>query len=458
MHTYTGLLDDVVQRYEPSIGQDHTFFSRNLAKHALFGQKLLINDGYIFAGSGFEQALSEDSMLRGMMRSGFVKLLTKLKEFDAQAFSELPEKLATQGVNTSQELTSKVEWETDIKPNLMKLGLNISKHRSHAPFPEFQMDAGFRKIFDRVQGKTVVDLGIDGMTQVEFDDLIGRVRENETYLTAPRTVLEEELLHLERSRLLSRSVTRQLMAIGCQAYHYNFALCLSASTKEHVSAETSLGRAFEDLLDLPDAVEADVMEPPSHNVISMPKRFPYERFDLFESFIEEGHEMHTAKMEFLGGIEETIKQRIRNEFDARRALNELSDMYRRKMVEHFTKKGVVSDDVAPHWYRLGSVGVTFIVGKFQGDWAVASELPSFFKPIVAENPRVEAFVSKMHKGLVGARDWQVKMLLKEGMDPKSAISKSVDLSVHDIVPRYSSIGFNEAAVEKHTDNLPVFEA
>ncbi|KPD10377.1 hypothetical protein [Phaeobacter sp. 11ANDIMAR09] len=458
MYTYAGLLDDVVQRYEPRIGQDHTFFSRNLAKHALFGQNLLINDGYIFAGDGFKQALSEGSMLRGMLRSHFAKVITKLSSFDADAFASLPERLAAQRVNTSQKLVAQSDWETDLKPSLRNLGKSIAIHGSHTAFPAFQMDAGFRKIFERIADKSLPDLGVVGISKTYFDDLMGDIQENEAYSTAPRSALEEELLQRERAGELNRSVTEQMMSIGCQAYHYNFALCLSASTGQAVTAETSLGRAFEDLLDLPDAAEAEAFGPSSHEIISMPKRFPYDRFDLFESFVEDGHSMHKAKSEFLNGVEEAIKGSLGNGYETSKLISELADMYRRKIVEHFVSKGINSDDIAPHWYRAGSFGLTFIVGKFQGDWAVASELPSFINPVLEEKPTLEAFVSKMHKGLTGVKDWQVRMLLNEGMQPTSGMKKSVNLTVRDIAPRYSSLGFNQNAVDKHTIDLPVFSA
>src|ERR1043165_3160234 len=80
--TYTGLLDDVMIRCSSEFVRDD-FFNKTIAKNVFFGGGLYFNDGYLPNHPVARRALRhEDGLLRRMMATGFIRILTRAKDGD----------------------------------------------------------------------------------------------------------------------------------------------------------------------------------------------------------------------------------------------------------------------------------------------------------------------------------------------------------------------------------------
>ncbi len=448
--TYAGLLDDVIHRYVPDAYHDQKFFERSLIKHIFFGGPMLVNDGYLFAGNGLQQAISEGSLLREMVATGFVKILTKAHDFNPDAFASLPEKLAHDGVNTSKNLISSTEWP-EKKELLNRWAQRIEQQNSYQCFPRYQMHEGFKRLFNRVRSKSAIDLGLYDLTDSYLDDLLGAILEHEVYETAPRSAIEEVLLSEFNSGTIGKNSMDEMMSIACQAYHYNFALCLSADMKTPIAADTMIGAAFEDLLELPDAVEADIAGMADLPAISVPQGIPLDKPEYFRGLVEPGNSIFDAKCKFLTDIEILVSQDVSlNDTELRKELANTVIEYRSKLAEHFVSRGITAMDVMDGWAKTSIGMVSFVISASSNLLAVATALPSIVKPLLGKKNRLNLAVKKVNQSVS-------KYLVGVGMHPDTGIKKQMTFNYHEIVPRFTSIGFNDKAVQKHVHNLPKFK-
>ena len=436
--TYSGLLDDVVDRYKITPEIDETFFNRSILRNLFFSGQIYLNDGYLVNHpSSFRQIMDENSVLNSMLGKGFIQLLVRKK--DPVAFAKNPEHMASRGVASFAKLVDDPDWP-QIRRRLHDWAEGHYAYGRVMPWPNFQMHVGFRKLFARIFDKSLDDLGldgIDGFNLLEFQELY---ESHGAYDFGPRTAAEGAAQVLvERGRILRGSVPL-IMDIANQCYHYNFAMCLTQATGQPVIADTTIGLAFEDILELDQVVETEVLNTP---VLAVPEKFPVNNGLIFESFLNPGSKANRAKHEFLGEMEKLFKpgsnQSARQQA---KAVREASEQYRRFLIEHFQDKVGLSD-----WEPRKSSIITFGLGKLGGAFGADNVM---LAANLASSNRASSFIHRMTRPLR-------ERILDVAFDPNSGMQKRFRFTVGDIQPRFASLAFNREAVANHTVNIPANE-
>jgi hypothetical protein len=300
------------------------------------------------------------------------------------------------------------------------------------------MHVGFRKLFARIFDKSLDDLGLDGIkgfNLAEFQDLY---ESHSAYEFGPRTAAEAAATKLVESGRIEPMGVPLIMDIANQCYHYNFAMCMTQATGKPVIADTTIGLAFEDILELDQVVEAEVLNTP---VLAVPEKFPVNNGLVFESFLNPGSKANRAKHEFLGEMDKLF-QPGSNQSARQQAtvVRKASEQYRRFLIEHFQDKIGISD-----WEPRKSSIITFGLGKLGGAFCADNIM---LAANLASSSRASSFIHKMTRPLR-------ERVLDVAFDPDSGMQKRFQFTVGDSQPRFASLAFSKEAVANHVENVPV---
>ncbi len=218
--TYVGTLDDVVERFPWQFDADINYFNQLLVRKAILGEKILINDGYLLNNSAARQAILNPSCspLTSLIEQGFVRILSR----NADLVS-LPEKMADQGVASFNVLKNSAEWPS-LKRELRKWQPLLEETDNFIPWPEKHISHDqWRRVFDLYEQSNRYD--------------------KEATRTRWESAVTECLADNHQGRLA-------MMHLACEAYHYNFGVCLGSQTslsKQQILVETRFSSAFADL-------------------------------------------------------------------------------------------------------------------------------------------------------------------------------------------------------------------
>jgi len=436
--TYSGLLDDVVLRHRITPEVDMSFFNRSIIKNVFFSGRIFLNDGYLVNHpAALAQLTNENSVLRTMLKQNFVRVIAR--QPDADQFAKNPEMMAERGVKSFQQLVDRVDWP-DIRRRLYNWANGFFNAGMIDPWPPVLMHHGFRKLFDRIFDKDLDDLGLTPLSGFDIDDFRRQYEEHPSHENAPRTAVEEVAEAMKEAGKLDRLGVALLMNIANQCYHYNFAMCLSDSTGKQVVTDTTIGKAFEDILDLDQAVEAEIEKLP---VLSVPKNFPIDNGALFDVLLDHGSDLNTAKHDFLYGIEQLFKNPTnRSARELADDVNEASEKYRRYLEDHFQNR-IGPADFLP---RSSSI-ITFGLGKASG--AVGGDNVMLVANL-ASSGRLSSFVQRMTRPIS-------RRLLEVAFDPNAEQRGQITFRVGDVRPRFTSLAFNNEAIASHVSDIPRFE-
>jgi len=440
--TYSGLLDDALLRYGSYLGIDDTFFQRSILRSVLFNGPILLNDGYIFnEGVGAEQILDEDSLLRVMTKNGYIRILSRSSDLDPEKIASIPEALASRGVSTALQRISKPSW-TDEKNAMVRWASSMVRTRHIDPWPNRQINVGMKLLFDRLFEKTADDLGISIAAHETLKHLRDALENNEQYETAPRSAIEDNLLRFEHDGRSERATTSQIMGMANQAYHYNISLCLNENYDSPVVADTTIGRAFDNLLELPRSIEASI---DAVDAISIPKGFPLDKPQIFDKLLDDSTELFDNKKNFLIAIDRISRSDANLSVDDRiREAKKATAEYRKHLASHFGEH-ISIGDLAPK--RSALVGWFF--STTGGRLAVGAGVASLAAKLAGPNNRLTGFVDRATK------DFNTR-LADIGLDPKAGEKKLIDFKIGDVTPRFSSVAFNASAIANHTSAVPKF--
>lgn len=435
--TYSGLLDDVVDRHRITSEIDDEFFNRMILRNVFFSGQVILNDGYLFSHpAALKQLMTEDSLLRVMIKNDVVKVIAR-KE-DPEGFANTPVKNAKNGMTSNQEVVARPEW-----PEIQKELFELSEGLFHAgkidPFPKREMNKGFTRLFERIFDKRNEDLGLRADSPLSMRQLQDILLPQEKYQVMPRTVIEDSLLDLRDDGRVSGEDVVAIMNIANQCYHYNFAMCLSDGRATPVVADTTIGPAFDELLMLDEAVDADLGDIP---ILTIPDKFPIENGAIFDGILDWQSKLARSKHLYLQKMNTLFDNNSNQTVEGRKQeLTEATEEYRRYLAEHFAKF-IGLRDLHPKKHSM----LTFGLGKV-GSAIGADSL--MLAANLASKGRVSSFVHKMIKPM---QDRVVEVAIS----PRTAQSERFFFKASDIKPRFASLAFDPDAISHHVSGIPVF--
>lgn len=164
----------------------------------------------------------------------------------------------------------------------------------------------------------------------------------------------------------------EIMTIGNQAYHYNFGLTLTDEDEYGVAVDTTLGAAFDELLETTQVERGQLDHIP---LLRLPQDIPFERGDLFLDFLDSATQAGQAKLNYLRSLRRVISSESRN-FDAlRQELIESTDEYVNRIIEllHPSLERLALERMREEFERIQNE--SFTVGLQEG-----SQIGTFASP------------------------------------------------------------------------------
>ena len=328
--TYTGLLDDVMIRYSDRfLSKD--FFNKMIAKNIFFGGGLYINDGYLVNHPiAREYLFSDSSLLRRMLATGFIRILTRAPS--GEILADMPERMARQGNESFRQLVNSTEW-SEFAPVFRRIAQAAFFNNTARSWPNRDMSVGFTKLMrDRAFAEEDPNkLGLVHIVRDEWlrirDDFLSREPEK----SGARDKLEKAAIQvLGESRSSPLASINDVMTIGNQAYHYNFGLALTYEEENGVAVDTTVGAAFDELLQTRQIERGQLDRIP---ILRLPKNLPFDRGDLFLDFLDQSTLVGEAKLNYITSLRNIISATSTN-FDALRIeLMDRTDEYINRIIE-----------------------------------------------------------------------------------------------------------------------------
>jgi hypothetical protein len=327
-YTYTGLLDDVMIRYSNEYSSAE-FFNKMIAKNIFFGGGIYINDGYLVNHRIARKNLyDENTLLRRMLSEGFIRILTRAG--DARILSEMPQRMAEQGNQSFQQLVNGDEWEV-FSPNFTRIAQSAFQKGHERKWPNRDMSYGFTKLMVRAFSEEITSkLGLRNISRDEWLRIRDGFLARDPQGGGPRDKLEKSTQDTLGERSDYRRAMNEVMTIGNQAYHYNFGLTLTDEDKNGVAVDTTLGAAFDELLETTQVERGQLDNIP---LLRLPQDIPFERGDLFLSFLDSSTQAGQAKLNYLRSLRNVISSESRNFDVLRQELIESTDEYVNRIIE-----------------------------------------------------------------------------------------------------------------------------
>ena len=435
--TYTGLLDDVMIRYSDEY-LSNDFFNKMIAKNIFFGGGLYINDGYLVNHPIARQYLYNDnSLLRRMLATGFIRILTRASS--GETLSRMPETMANQGNESFRQLIASSEWD-DFRPVFSRIAQSVFYNNTARQWPNRNMSFGFTKLMrDRAFTAEPRNLGIANVTRDEWlqirDDFLSRSPES----SGPRDKLEKAALStLSETRSDPRLAMNEVMTIGNQAYHYNFGLALTHEESNGVAVDTTIGAAFDELLQTRQIERGQLDNIP---LLRLPRDIPFDRGDLFLDFLDQSTQVGQAKLNYITSLRDVISG-VNRDFDFLRSnLLEATDEYINRII----------DLLAPTFGRFElerafDESFTLAVGSLSNQQA-GDRITATAAPTAGLAIEIQETVSQRGRQFLIER-FQLRDVSEE-FNPDEQV-----IRLGDIRPQIASLAFDEDEAARFIEDVP----
>lgn len=435
--TYTGLLDDVMIRYSNEYSS-RDFFNKMIAKNIFFGGGMYINDGYLVNHRiAREELRNDNSLLRRMLATGFIRILTRASSGDD--LSQMPEKMAKQGNESFRQLTTSDEWN-DFKLVFSRVAQSAFYNHTARPWPDRNMSVGFTKLMrERAFTAEPRNLGIANVSCDEWlrirDDFFSRDPES----SGPRDKLEKAALSiLNDTRSDPRVSMNEVMTIGNQAYHYNFGLALTHEENNGVAVDTTIGSAFDELLQTRQIERGQLDNIP---LLRLPRDIPFDRGDLFLDFLDQSTQVGQAKLNYIVSLRNVISG-IDSDFDSLKSnLENSTNEYINRIIEL----------LAPTFGRFAlervfDESITLAVGSLSNAQA-GENITATAAPTAGLAIEIQQTASQRGKQFLIER-FQLRDVSEE-FNPDEQV-----IRLGDIRPQIASLAFDEDEAARFIEDVP----
>jgi len=435
--TYTGLLDDVMIRYSNEYSS-RDFFNKMIAKNIFFGGGMYINDGYLVNHRiAREELRNDNSLLRRMLATGFIRILTRASSGDD--LSQMPEKMAKQGNESFRQLTTSDEWN-DFKLVFSRVAQSAFYNHTARPWPDRNMSVGFTKLMrERAFTAEPRNLGIANVSCDEWlrirDDFFSRDPES----SGPRDKLGKAALSiLNDTRSDPRVSMNEVMTIGNQAYHYNFGLALTHEENNGVAVDTTIGSAFDELLQTRQIERGQLDNIP---LLRLPRDIPFDRGDLFLDFLDQSTQVGQAKLNYIVSLRNVISG-IDSDFDSLKSnLENSTNEYINRIIEL----------LAPTFGRFAlervfDESITLAVGSLSNAQA-GENITATAAPTAGLAIEIQQTASQRGKQFLIER-FQLRDVSEE-FNPDEQV-----IRLGDIRPQIASLAFDEDEAARFIEDVP----
>ena len=436
--TYSGVLDDVMLRYgrgREFLSAD--FFNKMILKNVLFGSGIYLNDGYLVNHPIARRHLAEpDSLLRLMIGTGFIRILSR--EPDGDALATMPERMAQSDNQSFKTLVASDEWIGRLRPVFRQVAQAAFHDGRVRRWPGYDMSAGFCDLMDRVfAAEQAADVGLRHIDRATLTRIEDAFLAREPRAGNPRDKLEKAALEVLRARDGdAEAPMAEVMDVANQAYHYNFGLTLNAEDEVPVAADTTIGLAFDELLQTRRIERAQLDALP---LLSFPKEIPLEDGEPFLPFIRADHPLYLAKLDYMRAIERLVSDTARDLTALAVDVREATEAYRRRMMEYFSRRyGKTDIDLA--FDGSATFGMTVVGGP-----ATATAAPSAHLAVAlqrASRPENRAFLLTRFRVEDVTREFDGEM--------------RQTISLGDVQSQLASLAFDEGAASRFVEALPSF--
>ncbi|MEM9840787.1 MAG: hypothetical protein AAF830_16765 [Pseudomonadota bacterium] len=435
--TYTGLLDDSMLRHDADFVGER-FFNKMILKNLLFGGGIYLNDGYLVNHPVARRHLyNERSILRVMLSQNFIRLLTRTGA--PEDLADMPLRMAEAGNASFAQLVSSPEW-ADFQPLLGRIADAAFFNGNPRPWPNYDMSVGYRKLIEPIFGYEPARLGLrlvtwDELQQIRKEYLALKPEEGNgrhKLETSAETVLNETARD-------PRASLQELMAIGNQAYHYNFGLALTADEDDGIAVDTTVGAAFDELLQT-RAVERGQIE--GIPLIQLPENLPMDEGTLFWPFTDPSSEVSVAKRQYLEALDRLLAENAGGIDDLRRDVRDATDLYLDRISTIFaTESAALSFDI-----KL-EAGVTFAAGRLTSGVADRDAVATA-APTAGLALKIQASASSQ------AREVLVDRFRITDATAEYNPSHEDLITLGDIKPQITSLAFDRAKAEAFIATIP----
>lgn len=424
--TYTGLLDDVMLRYSDEYSSEE-FFNKMIAKNIFFGGGLYMNDGYLVNHPIARKHLcNENSLLRVMIDTNFIRILTRTRS--SEDLSLMPKTMAGQGNESFQRLIHSSEWE-DFYPIYSLISQSAFRNNNARSWPDRNLSYSFCKLMrDRVfDTDDPVDLGIGRVSRDEWLRIRDNFLNRDPEISGPRDKLEkaaQEILTETQSN--PKEALSQIMMVANQAYHYNFGLALTTEPEEKygVAVDTTIGKAFDELLDSTEIVRGQLDRLP---IMHIPKDLPFDRGHLFLNLVRPSTSVSQAKVHYLNCLRSLISGSERDH-----------DLYLKDLV----------DATAEYKHRIKELfGFTELEAAFDDSFTLAVGNLGSISATAGPTAGIAIEMQRTSKQK-GTQFLFERFKLREEYDQNDVIR------IEDIHPHIASLAFDKDIAYKFMEDVP----
>lgn len=449
-YTYSGVLDDAVQRYHPGNELDRDFFNRMIAKSIFFSGGFLLNDGYLVNHPvARQQLMEEDSTLRVMMRTAnFVRVLSR--EGSAQAFAEMPRKMAEQNNASFKALVASNEWD-DLQRCLSAVAAALFRSSNVVSWPNKQMHIGFINLLEPVLKRTPQELSFQAASEISMFELVQAFKAMHPEEGGARDKFERSAQHVCRRLRDPQAGMRELMSIANQCYHYNFGMCLGPECPWPISVDTQIGDAFDGYLASDAQFESDLDTVLAQvPVVRIPKRFPFEKGAIFSDLLDSTTKLGAAKNRYVRALDAIFGATNANVKACLEVAEDAAEEYERRIAEHFSE--VVGRSFWDRWLDSALAITTGLIG--------AAAIPAGAPPILGFAGGVaisiagnEAFRSPREFLLRRIRRGELEIELSREVSPPDPSSYYIS-KLSEIRPMFASLAFDPVAAASFVKSVP----
>ncbi len=274
---YLGTFDDVVQRYPWRFQVDDRYLRSTLARQAIEGRPVLLNDGYLINHPTLRlQLLDRSSLLWELIDHGFVGIMSR--GYGRFGIHEMPERM--QHIETFRRL---IDGSTGDWPKLRRRLEEVHRYAvdndRYQRWPAFDTASGYSVFAQRLLRSTPTSLGLRGL--INRNNLHGFLGTFIEELSGPgKRGPRDQWEALAKDLANDPDVTNQpkefvnaMMRLATEIYHYNIGVGLAATYDVPIAVETQASAAFDDLLIDPTIVVEDAAEVPRIPHLKLPAAF-----------------------------------------------------------------------------------------------------------------------------------------------------------------------------------------